>query len=100
MRRRTALIVEDDVELRRIFRLALSFDGFHGVEASDGLEALHLIDEEPPDLIVLDLGLPGVSGHEVLSEVAAHAETRRIPVVVVTGASEDLNHLDVACVLQ
>jgi DNA-binding response OmpR family regulator len=100
MRRRSALIVEDDDELRRMFRLALAFEGFQVFEARDGATALREIDQGPPDIIILDLGLPGVSGHDVVCELTSRAETSRIPIVVVTGAGDNLDHLDVACVLR
>ena len=98
--RKTVLIVEDDDDLRRMFRTALMIEGFTVEEATDGVAALHRIHHEPPDLIVLDLGLPTVSGLIVYQEVAAHAHTRQIPVVIVTGSSMDLDHLAVPCVLR
>jgi len=100
MLRRRALIVEDDEELRRLFTVGLKFEGYDVVEAADGLAALRQVDYCAPDIVVLDLGLPHVNGVAVLQEIAAHAVTRRIPVVVVTGSTEDLDHLDVACVLR
>jgi CheY-like chemotaxis protein len=96
----TALIVEDDDALRKLFVVALALEGFRVVEASDGLEALQLVEKDPPDLIVLDLGLPYLSGHEVLSEIRAHGHTRDIPIVVATASTENLDHLDVACVVR
>jgi DNA-binding response OmpR family regulator len=98
--RRTILIVEDDSDLRRMFRLALALEGFVVLEAADGLAALHIIDSERPDLVVLDLGLPVVSGHAVRAELAAHAYTRQIPVVVVTGWPVSQEQLEVACLLR
>jgi CheY-like chemotaxis protein len=97
----TVLIVEDDVDLRRMFRTALALDGFSIREAGDGLDALRILDaDRPPDLVLLDLGLPLVSGYVVRQEIAAHAHTRNIPIVVVTGSAADHDRLDVACVLQ
>jgi CheY-like chemotaxis protein len=94
------LVVEDDDDLRLIYRSALSFSGFAVHEAGNGLDALRRIDSNPPDLVVLDLSLPGVSGLAVLQEIAAHAHTRFIPIVIVTGSAEDLSRLQVACVLR
>jgi CheY-like chemotaxis protein len=98
--RKTVLIVEDDDDLRRMFRTALMIAGFTVEEAADGAAALYRIHHEPPDLIVLDLSLPTVSGLIVYQEVAAHAHTRQIPVVIVTGSSMDLDHLAVPCLLR
>jgi DNA-binding response OmpR family regulator len=99
MLRRRALVVEDDEDLRRVLRLALTFEGFDVVQATDGLEALRLIEKASPDIILLDLGLPGVSGHDVLSELSLRADLR-IPIVVVTASRERLDHLSVECVLR
>jgi DNA-binding response OmpR family regulator len=93
------LIVEDDADLRHVFRTALALSGYRVQEAGDGLEALKLLDCDPPDLVVLDLGLPIVSGLEVRQEIAAHSHTRDIPVVVVTGSVVAPETLEVACVL-
>jgi DNA-binding response OmpR family regulator len=77
------LIVEDDLDLRRMFKTALHFHGFEVLEAGDGLGALRALDRDGIDLVVLDLGLPVVNGHVVLQEVAAQAHTRDVPVVIV-----------------
>ncbi len=99
-KRHTVLIVEDDADLRRMFRTALVFAGYEVREASDGTHALRLIDEEPPDLVVLDLLLPLLGGLAVQQEIASHAQTQSIPVVVVTGSTMPLEDLDVPCVLR
>ena len=94
------LIVEDDSDLRRMFRQMLSFGGYEVLEAGDGLNALRAIDAGPLDAVILDLGLPVLSGHVVRQELAAQAHTRQIPVIVVTGESGDHERLDAACVLR
>lgn len=100
MRGQRILIVEDDVDLRRMFRLALSLAGYDVEEAGDGLEALQLIENRPPDLVVLDLKLRALDGVSVQQELAARAFTSRIPIVIVTGSDLDTDALDVACVLR
>ena len=97
---RTVLIVEDDFDLRRMFRTALALAGFDILEAGDGLDALRVLDAHRPDVVVLDLGLPIMSGEAVRQEIAAHAHTRQIPVVVVTGQPGTHEALDAACVLR
>ena len=99
-RKPTILIVEDDDDLRRMFRTTLTLAGYEVEEAGDGLEALHKIDQAPPDLVVLDLMLPQISGFVVHQEIAAHVMTRQIPVVIITGSSVDLGQVKVACVLR
>lgn len=97
--RRRILIVEDDTDLRRMFGTWLRLDGFDVHEAGDGLEALRLIEAHPPHAIVLDLGLPLISGQVVAQEVAANARMRDIPVIVVTAQPGSHSELNVACVL-
>jgi two-component system phosphate regulon response regulator PhoB len=94
------LIVEDDTDLRRFFRTALSMAGYEVEEAGDGIDALHLIENRPPDLVVLDLILRVLDGVSVQQELAAQAVTRNIPIVIVTGSAIDTGALDVACVLR
>ena len=71
--RRRILIVEDDVDLRQMFATWLKFAGYDVQQAGDGLEALRLIDGQPPHAVVLDLGLPLISGQVVRQEIAAQA---------------------------
>ena len=96
----TVLVVDDDPALRRMYRTALALAGFDVVEADDGLAALHFLDHRSPDVVVLDLMLPTMSGLVVQQEIAAHAHTRSIPIVIVTGTDLSLDHLDVPCVLR
>lgn len=97
--RRTVLVVEDDADLRRMYRTALTLAGFVVREASDGHHALYDLDQHRPDVIVLDIMLPTISGIAVQQELAAGAYTRHIPIVVVTGAAIGPD-LDVACMLR
>lgn len=94
------LIVEDDVPLGQLYRTALGLAGMRARLVTDGLQALREIDADPPDLIVLDLGLPYVSGTAVREELAAQVHTRDIPIVVVTGWPLELTSLNVPCVLR
>ncbi len=100
MQRKRILVVEDDTELRRMFRTVLSMSGYDVEEAGDGVEALRLIDNHLPDLIVLDLVLRALDGLSVQQELASRALTRQIPIVIVTGSTIDTASLDVACVLR
>ena len=100
MRQQTVLVVEDNEVLRRAFRAALTVGGFAVDEAADGIDALRRIDCSPPDLVVLDLGLPNVSGHGVLYDLTTQPHTREIPVVVVTGSPEAFEDIDVTRILR
>jgi DNA-binding response OmpR family regulator len=99
-KRRVILIVEDDLDLRTVWRLALQLDGFDIDEAGDGITALRRLEDRLPDLVVLDLGLPMLGGLCVQQEIAAQAATRSIPIVIVTGCRDDLSRLDVSCILR
>jgi CheY-like chemotaxis protein len=97
---KTVLIVEDDDDLRRFYRQSLSMSGYHVEDATNGFQALQRLDTLNPDVIVLDLLLPGLDGLTVLDELAANAHTRSIPVVVVTGTTNvEVLQLNVPCVL-
>jgi DNA-binding response OmpR family regulator len=98
--RQRVLIVEDDHDLRRMFRTALSLSGFEVVEAPDGLDALYLIEQDRPDLVVLDLALQRLDGLSVQQELAARAVTRDIPIVIVTGSDVEVSAANVACLLR
>lgn len=97
---RTVLIVEDDTDLRRLYRAALAVAGYDVQEARDGFEALRRLDWNPPDVVVLDLMLPTVSGHIVRNEIAEGATTRHIPIVVVTGSEDELEDLEGSILLR
>jgi putative two-component system response regulator len=82
----TILVCDDDPSLRELVRAVLG-NRYRFVEAADGSEALELARELPPDLIVLDVMLPGVSGIEVLEALHADPALAAIPVVVITAWS-------------
>lgn len=98
--RQTVLVVEDDPAARRLYRTALTFAGFSVIEADDAITALRFLDQDSPDIVVLDLMLPTLSGLAVQQEIAAHPHTANIPVVIVTGSDMNLDHVAVPCVLR
>jgi CheY-like chemotaxis protein len=100
MHQKRILVVEDNTDLRRMFRMALSLAGYEVEETGDGLDALHLVENRAPDLVVLDLVLHSLDGVAVRQELAARSATSQIPVVIVTGSNIDTEPLHVACVLR
>jgi DNA-binding response OmpR family regulator len=94
------LVVEDDPDTRQLYRDALSLEGFSVRAARGGLEALRMIDAAPPDIVVLDLGMPGFDGFAVRQELAANVETQHIPILVVTGMDGDFEWLRPECLLR
>jgi two-component system, OmpR family, response regulator len=74
--RKAVLVVEDDPDLRRLYRLTLAIDGFVVHESGDGIEALRAVEQSRPDLVILDLDLPKLNGFSVQQEIAAHPLTK------------------------
>jgi type II secretory ATPase GspE/PulE/Tfp pilus assembly ATPase PilB-like protein/CheY-like chemotaxis protein len=95
LRGRTVLLVDDEDTLRRVMRDLLVRDGYEVVEARTGVEALDQTDRHAPDVIVLDLNLPGMDGYSVLSELRSRAATRDIPVIVLTAKGDEDNEVRV-----
>lgn len=84
---RTVLIVEDEPGLAEVLALNLQASGFETVTAHDGLQALYLLDQAVPDVVVLDLQLPQVSGFRLIQLLRSRTATARIPIVVITALS-------------
>ncbi|HET6319681.1 MAG TPA: response regulator [Chloroflexota bacterium] len=82
---RRVLVIEDDPSIRRLLTANLSNHGFEPIEAADGESGLQLADERHPDLVVLDLHLPGIDGFTVLQRLKHTPTTAATPVIAVTG---------------
>lgn len=85
----TVLIVEDEAPLLTLLRYNLEKQGFRVDEAADGQEALLRVAEARPDVILLDWMLPSLSGIEVCRQLRRRAETRDLPIIMVTARTED-----------
>jgi DNA-binding response OmpR family regulator len=83
------LIVEDHPTMREAMRLILEHEGFDIREAPDGGTALTMARERRPDLMFLDLNIPGTSGADVLSELKGDPSTEDIRVIIVTATGEE-----------
>lgn len=86
------LIVEDDQFLRELMSRKLGAQGYQVLEASDGEEGVKMAKSEKPDLVLLDLILPGIDGFEALSRIRQAAETAQTPVIILSnlGQREDI----------
>ncbi len=82
---KTVLIVEDEEAVRELEKFILEQQGYDVMEARDGLEGLAKAEFRKPDLILLDLMMPDVSGGRMFDEMRRHPATTDIPIVVVTG---------------
>jgi two-component system, OmpR family, phosphate regulon response regulator PhoB len=91
---RTVLVVDDEPTIAEVVARYLERAGYETATAGDGFEALRLAAERRPDLIVLDLMLPGTSGLEVLRELRRRAETGAIPVILLTARREEGDRLE------
>jgi DNA-binding response OmpR family regulator len=78
------LIVDDDTDSRAVLRDVLGREPYNLLEASDGQQALEIAASELPDLILLDVMMPGMDGALVLRNLMEHEKTRSIPVILVT----------------
>ena len=89
------LLVEDEEQLRRVMKDLLEREGYQIVEAADGVSALEQVDRHAPDLILLDLNLPGLDGYEVLSQLRSRPITAEVPVIVLTAKGDEDNEVRV-----
>lgn len=85
---KTILIVEDDKFLRELIAGKLVKEGYEISEAIDGEKGIKMIKEEKPDLVLLDLILPGIDGFEVLSRMKEDPELARIPVIILSNLGQ------------
>src|SRR5881394_191022 len=89
------LLVDDEDSLRKVMRDLLERDGYVVTEARDGVQALDQVDRVGPDIIVLDLNLPGLDGYGVLSHLRSRPATAGIPVIVLTAKGDEDNEVRV-----
>jgi type II secretory ATPase GspE/PulE/Tfp pilus assembly ATPase PilB-like protein/CheY-like chemotaxis protein len=91
----TVLLVEDEDQLRRVMKDLLQREGYKVAEARDGIQALDEVDRHAPDVIILDLNLPGIDGYSVLAQLRSRPATRTIPVMVLTAKGDEDNEVRV-----
>jgi two-component system phosphate regulon response regulator PhoB len=89
----TVLVVEDEPAQREVLTYNFEAEGFRVAQAGNGEEALLLVDEIAPDLIVLDWMLPSVSGIEVCRRLKSRPETRGVPIIMLSARSEEVDRV-------
>ena len=95
------LVVDDDASIRELLSTALEEDGYEVVPAANGQDALAVCERWRPDVIVLDLMMPVMTGFEVLSAMRVNERWAKIPVIVLTGTGGySADHLGVAAALE
>src|SRR5205085_3034295 len=87
------LIVDDDADIQRLVSYNLSQAGFRVSTAATGLAALEMVQKHPPDLIILDIMLPDLDGLEVCRTLRQRADSRRIPIIMLTARSEEVDRV-------
>lgn len=90
-RQRTVLIVDDVEDNRVLLQRSLRSGGYRTVEAPDGRQALAIIQDSPPDIVLLDWMMPGLSGLETLKAIREFHDANHLPVIMCTALGEDEN---------
>jgi two-component system, OmpR family, alkaline phosphatase synthesis response regulator PhoP len=85
------LVVEDEADIRKLVRYNLEQEGYAVVEAADGEQALALARKQPPELLILDLMLPGMSGLEVCRVLRSGEQTAKVPVLMLTARATEVD---------
>ena len=87
------LIVEDEANIRQLVRYNLEKEGFQVMEAADGLQGLRTAQKEKPDLVLLDLMLPGMDGLEVCRTLKGTPATSALPIIMLTAKAEEVDKI-------
>jgi DNA-binding response OmpR family regulator len=83
------LLIEDDAVSRRLMELVLIKEGFQVTTANNGLEGLRKVNLESPDLLVLDVMLPGLDGFEICYRLRNNPDTSKLPVLILSAKSQE-----------
>lgn len=87
------LVVEDEPDIRKLVQYNLAQDHFTVLEAEDGEQALKILRRDKPNLVILDLMLPGLSGLEVCRSLREHPETARLPILMLTAKAGEADKI-------
>lgn len=97
---KTVLVIEDHEDNRRIMRDLLTSKGYEVIEAVNGLKGVDAAETYHPDLILLDIQLPGIDGYEVTRRIKANPNLQKIPIIVVTSyamSGDDVKAFEAGC---
>lgn len=84
------LVVDDEKEIREIVAFVLTRDGFRVETAASGQHLQRLLERHVPDLIILDVMMPGVDGYDIFRTLRNDPATSHIPIIIITGHAEDI----------
>ena len=85
----TIVIIEDDQVISQMYRMKFESDGFTVHVAGNGADGISVVEETKPDLILLDMQMPGMNGDEALAEIRKHDWGKHTPVIVLTNLGEE-----------
>jgi len=90
-RQRNVLVADDDRDIRELVAAKLRNAGYHVSVVGDGLSALSAINDEPPDVAVLDVMMPGLSGLDIVGQVRANGEHDSMGIILLTAKSQEFD---------
>jgi Response regulators consisting of a CheY-like receiver domain and a winged-helix DNA-binding domain len=90
---RKIMVIEDDDSIREMIVYALSTAGLYGVGIADGDSGLKLLEEQSPDLILLDIMLPGIDGITILKKLKQSKRYKKIPIIMLTAKSSEVDRI-------
>ena len=88
------LVVDDEPQIRKLLRTRLEYHNYKVIEGEDGEEALKLLREEKPDLLILDVGMPKMDGYEVCRRIRKEEGISLTPIIVLTARSAGNDKID------
>ena len=93
MTKKRVLCIEDHPEMIELIRLILGRRGFEVVGVEGGRDGLRAMEDDPPDLVLLDLMMPDMDGWEVYRQIRGHERLREIPVIAVTAKAQEIDRV-------
>lgn len=91
MQKPKLLLIEDEEDIAALIKLQAEIAGYKMIVEVDGLNGLHAVEREKPDLVILDIMLPGMSGLDVCRKIKTDPELKNIPVIMLSAKSEELD---------
>ncbi len=85
---KTILVCDDEKHMLRLIEFNLKRTGHHIVSASSGMEVLDILSKDIPDLLIIDVMMPGMDGFETIRQIREHPAAQQIPIVVLTGRGQ------------
>lgn len=82
-------IIEDDATINQMYRMKFEADGFDVQVAVNGRDGIEVVEKFAPDMVLLDLGMPEMSGDEALKEIRSHDWGKTVPVIILTNLGEE-----------